>query len=198
MGMAIRAFVAIELSDAIKQALDRLQRLLAAGASERMARWVSPRSIHLTLKFLGDIPERRVDEISAALRIACAGHAPFGVRLTDLGCFPNAKRLRVVWVGVGGDVAPLVSLQRSIDQELERLDFKREKRGFTPHLTLARIRDWVGPGERRELAARLSTLQVPPANMPVRSIAFIRSDLRPSGAVYSLLSTIPLGDSPAG
>ena len=129
---------------------------------------------------------------------APADVTPFEVRLTDVGCFPNADRLRVVWVGVGGDVAALVSLQRSIDQGLERLGFAREKRGFTPHLTLARIRDWVGPGERRELAARLSSLQVPAAHMPVRHVAFIRSDLRPSGAVYSILSTIPLGETPVG
>jgi len=195
--MAIRSFVAIELGDSMQQALDRLQHQLSIGASARMARWVSPQSIHLTLKFLGDIPERQVDEISAALRRACAGHAPFEVRLTDAGCFPSSNRPRVIWVGVGGEVAPLLSLQASIDQELGRLGFAREKRGFTPHLTLARIRDWVGPGERRELAARLSMLQVPPASMPVRSVAFIRSDLRPSGAVYSLLSTTPLGDTPA-
>lgn len=189
----IRAFVAVELDGAFQIALRQIQAPLKNSRVSHIARWVSPSSIHLTLKFLGNVSVNRVDVIRQAVVQGCEGFSPFTVSLAGLGCFPNARRPRVIWVGIGGDVETLTELQRSVDSKLERLGFKPEKRGFTPHLTLARIRDRARPHERVELAGLVSDAQaVPTVSMVVQEVCFIRSDLRPTGAVYTRLATVPL------
>jgi len=196
----IRTFVAIELDKALKTALRRIQASLKNSQASDIARWVSPDSVHLTLKFLGNVPVTRVEEIGQAVHQACQPYAPFQICLTDLGCFPHARRPRVIWVGIGGQVETLVRLQRSVDSELNRIGFKPEKRGFTPHLTLARIRDRARPHERQELARLVAVAQVDTtASMTVREVSLIRSDLRPSGAVYTCLAAALLeGESSTG
>jgi 2'-5' RNA ligase len=189
----IRTFVAIELDKALQIGLRQIQTPLKSSRVSHIARWVSPGSIHLTLKFLGNVPVNQVDEIQQAVVRGCEGFSPFPVSLEGLGCFPNSRRLRVIWVGVGGDVETLTQLQRSVDSELNRLGFKPEKRGFTPHLTLARIRDRARPQERAELARLVTNAQaVPSVSMVAREVCFIRSDLKPTGAVYTCLAAVPL------
>jgi 2'-5' RNA ligase len=189
----IRAFVAIELDRAFQVALRQIQAPLKRSKVSHIARWVSPDSVHLTLKFLGNIPVNRVDEIRQAIVHSCEGFTPFAVSLVGLGCFPDARRPRVIWVGVGGDVETLTMLQQSVDSELTRIGFKPEKRGFTAHLTLARIRDRARPHERVELARLVTDAQaVPAVSMDVREVCFIRSDLKPTGAVYTRLAAVSL------
>lgn len=191
----IRTFVAIELDDALQAALRQAQKQLKRSRVAHIGRWVSPDSIHLTLKFLGNVPVNRVDELRQAIHLACESFAPFHISLTSLRCFPNARRLRVIWVGVGGDLETLMRLQRSVESELNRIGFKPEKRGFTPHLTLARIRNRARRHEREEMGELISTEQVDAtASMTVREVSLIRSDLKPSGAVYTRLAAIPLGE----
>jgi 2'-5' RNA ligase len=189
----IRTFVAIELDRAMQDALDQIQSPLKNSRAGHIARWVSPHSIHLTLKFLGNVPVNRVEGISQAIHRACEAFAPFSICLTVLGCFPHERRPRVIWVGMGGELETLGRLQNSVETALNRLGFRPEKRGFTPHLTLARIRDRARPHERQELIKLLPTVEVPSsASMLVREVDFIRSDLRPTGAVYSRLSAVAL------
>lgn len=189
----IRTFVAIELDRAIQAALGQIQSPLKNSKAGHIARWVSPYSIHLTLKFLGNVPVNRVEGISQAISRACEGFAPFPIFLTGMGCFPHERRPRVIWVGIGGELETLERLQNSVDTALNRLGFRPEKRGFTPHLTLARIRDRARPHERQELIKLLPTVEVPSsASMMVREVYFIRSDLRPTGAVYTHLSAVEL------
>jgi 2'-5' RNA ligase len=190
----IRTFVAIELDHTIKAALEAAQRELKRSAVSRIGRWVSLDGIHLTLKFLGDISPGRVPEISQAIERGCRPFAPFPISLAAAGFFPNAQRLRVVWVGVGGDIQKLVQLQQAVESELTALGFPAERRGFQPHLTLARIRDFAGPRERAEMAELISALHVDTdATMTVHQVSFIRSELRPTGAVYTSLAAMPLG-----
>jgi 2'-5' RNA ligase len=189
----IRTFVAIELDKALQVALRQIQAPLKRSKVSHAARWVSPGSIHLTLKFLGNVPVSRVDAIRQAIVRGCEGFSPFAVSLAHLGCFPNPRRPRVIWVGIGGDVDTLTQLQQSVDSELNRIGFKPEKRGFTPHLTLARIRNKARRHERVELARLVTDAQtVPTASMIAREVCFIRSDLRPTGAVYTRLAAVPL------
>lgn len=191
----IRTFVAIELDDALKAALRQAQKQLERSRVAHIGRWVSPDSIHLTLKFLGNVPVNRVDELRQAIHRACESFAPFHISLTSLRCFPNVRRLRVIWVGVGGDLETLMRLQRLVESELNRIGFKPERRGFTPHLTLARIRNRARRHEREEMGKLISTEQVDAtASMTVREVSLIRSDLKPSGAVYTRLAAISLGE----
>ncbi|MGB9879848.1 MAG: RNA 2',3'-cyclic phosphodiesterase, partial [Anaerolineae bacterium] len=113
--------------------------------------------------------------------------------LSQPGFFPNARRLRVIWVGVDGDVDTLSQLQRAVESELNAIGFPPEKRGFQPHLTLARIRDYARPNEREEMAKHIAAVQIDRnASMLVHEVHLIRSDLRPTGAVYTRLATVPL------
>jgi 2'-5' RNA ligase len=191
----IRAFVAIELNEAIKAALGATQGQLKRSPASHIAKWVKPQSIHLTLKFLGDIADNRVEPIGEALQRACAQVQPFTLSLSETGCFPNTKRPRVIWIGVGGELEPLMQLQRAVEAEINPLGFEAERRGFTPHLTLARIRNKARPSERQELGQRLGTVEVDPSvAMTVQELSLMRSELRPRGAVYTRLLAVPLLD----
>jgi len=189
----IRAFVAIELDDALKAALQRVQARFKRDARSQAGRWVSPDSIHLTLQFLGDVPTQRVDEIAQAIARGCAGVEPFSIHLAQPGFFPNARNLRVVWVGVEGDMSALLRLQGAVQSEIEGIGFTPEKRGFQPHLTLARVRDQAGSFEREGLAKLVSAVQVDScASMQVHEVSLIRSELRPSGPEYTHLAALAL------
>jgi 2'-5' RNA ligase len=191
----IRTFVAIELDHAFKVALGQVQARLKSSRVSRIGRWVSPDSIHLTLKFMGNVPVEQVEEIGQAVDRACESFAPFHISLAGLGCFPNARRPRVIWIGIGGDSETLARLQHSVDSELNRIGFKPERRSFKPHLTLARIRDKARPSEREEMGMLISAEQVATTvSMTVREVSLMRSDLKPSGAVYSRLAAILLSE----
>ena len=191
----IRTFVAIELDHAFKVALGQVQARLKSSRVSHIGRWVSPDSIHLTLKFLGNVPVEQVEEIGQAVDCACESLAPFHISLAGLGCFPNVRRPRVIWIGIGGDLETLARLQHSVDSELNRIGFKPERRSFKPHLTLARIRDNARPSEREEMGMLISAEQVATTvSMTVREVSLMRSDLKPSGAVYSRLAAIRLSE----
>jgi 2'-5' RNA ligase len=190
----IRTFVAIELDSALQTALHQVQDKFKRSPLSRIGRWVSPDGIHLTLKFLGDVPSDRVEDIRQAIERGCHSFAPFSISLTNPGFFPNARKLRVVWVGVDGDVEQLSALQASIESELKQIGFPAEKRGFQPHLTLARIRDQATTYEREEMAKLISTVKVDASvSMSVQKVSLMRSDLKPTGAVYTRLAAIALG-----
>jgi len=196
---SIRTFVAIELDEALRAVLADVQAQLKKGTMSHTARWVSPRSIHLTLEFLGDVSAGRIEEIEGAIRRACVSGEAFSVSLTGTGCFPDTRRPRVVWVGVGGDVETLVRLQHSVESELGHIGFSAERRRFHPHLTLARMRRNARPQECAEFGEFISTARVDESvSMVVREVSLMRSDLRPSGAVYTCLAAIPLGDELCG
>ena len=136
----IRAFIAVELPPAVREAVEGVVRELRSGIGDGV-RWVRPEGVHLTLKFLGDIDAGSVPAVSRAMAQCAASAAPFDLFLEGVGVFPNARRPRVIWIGLGGALEPLLALQHSIDRELEGLGFARERRPFTPHLTLGRVRD---------------------------------------------------------
>ncbi|MGC8787272.1 MAG: RNA 2',3'-cyclic phosphodiesterase [Anaerolineae bacterium] len=189
----IRTFVAIELDEHLKDALRQVQEELKRAPISHIARWVAPDGIHLTLKFLGNVSSERVPEITQAIERGCQSFSPFTISLSQPGFFPNARRLRVIWVGVDGDVDTLSQLQRAVESELNAIGFPPEKRGFQPHLTLARIRDYARPNEREEMAKHIAAVQIDRnASMLVHEVHLIRSDLRPTGAVYTRLATVPL------
>ena len=190
----IRTFVAVELDDTLKAALGRVQGQLKKGGTSHVARWVSLQSIHLTLKFLGDVSPDRVEDIERAIQRACLQCAPFSVSLSDTGCFPHSQRPRVVWVGLDGDVESLAQLQRSVESELVGVGFAAERRRFQPHLTLARIKRNARPHERARLGEFISMAKIDESvSMVVRKVSLMRSELRPSGAVYTRLAAISLG-----
>ncbi len=189
----IRAFVAIELNDDLRSALGKAQARLRKARVSYIGRWVAPDSIHLTLSFLGDVAPSRIAQISQVLETACLSVPTFSIALSGLGCFPHPQRPRVIWIGVTGDLVPLEQLQRKVETGLQDLGFAPERRRFQPHLTLARIKDSASPSERGELANWMEATKAPSSPpMMVSELSLIRSELRPSGAVYTRLAAVPL------
>ncbi len=188
----IRSFVAIELPEELKLALTRLRDQLRSG-SQAPAKWVDPYSIHLTLKFLGNISADMVGQITAALEEAVRGVSPFRLEVKGLGAFPGLKRVQVVWVGVTGEVDRLSQLQKRIESGLAPLGFTPESRSFTPHLTLARLRDRATPDERQRLGQLIAGTSLETIYaIDVDSVHLMMSQLTREGAVYSRISSVKL------
>jgi 2'-5' RNA ligase len=189
----IRAFVAIELPEEAKRGLGRLRRGLERD-EHRFVKWVDPGGIHLTLKFLGNIPSRQVTEIAESMKKAVRGISPFRLEISGLGTFPSLKQARVFWVGVGGELDRLSSLQQNIDSALGALGFAKEERRFVPHLTLARIREGASAPERRSFGELVgSGVFEDKYPIEVKAIRLMRSQLTPAGAIYTCLSVVELG-----
>ncbi len=151
--------------------------------------WVRPSSIHLTLKFLGEVEEARIAGIGKALEAAAEGIGPFTVTAEGVGGFPNLKGPRVVWVGIKEEPA-LIKLQKNIDVRLSALGFEEEARAFHPHLTLCRVKS---PSDGRELG-RVITETRPEVSEQWKAVSFslYKSVLSPKGAQYSVLKKIDL------
>lgn len=190
----LRLFIAIELSPEVKQSLGRLQADLKQQLPPKVMRWTNPEGIHLTLKFLGDTPEGKVQAVTQGMLAAAAGFEPFELRVAGFGCFPNPRRARVLWVGVPDLPKALAGVQRAIDLQMARLDFAREMRPFSPHLTLGRVSDRISPVERQALADLLDRTQVGDLGLTaVQEVILFKSDLQPGGAVYTALASSRLG-----
>jgi RNA 2',3'-cyclic 3'-phosphodiesterase len=188
----IRCFIAIELPPDVLRTLADLQTRLGKGR-DNTAKWVAPGGIHLTLKFLGDTPADRLPLVAAGMARVVAEGRPLALWLAGAGCFPSTERPRVLWAGLSGDVERLAGQQTILQDAMAGLGFAREDRAFTPHLTLARMRDLAAPDELRRLGAAVRALPVPRVDFVAEEVALIRSDLMPSGAVYTILSRARLG-----
>ena len=188
----VRSFIAIELPDEVKAGLVQLEAQLKLSKIPSV-KWVDPYSIHLTLKFLGNIAVDRISEITEVMKEAARGLSPFHLEVKGLGVFPNLKRVQVVWVGVGGEVDKLSQLRQRIESSLVPLGFTAESRPFTPHLTLARLRDRALPDERQRLGQFIAATKFESVyTIKVDAINLMRSQLTREGAIYSRLSAIEL------
>ena len=194
-GDKVRTFIAILIPDKTRRALaECIQQL--SGLAPQGVRWVDPEGIHLTLRFLGDIPVERIEDVLAAQGAAAGSCEPFSLQLSGLGMFPNADRPRVLWAGVSGDMDALRLFQEEVEAQLERVGFPRDRQPFAPHLTLGRIRDRASSAERKRIAAATDSVALGHA-MPwvVEESHLIRSTLTPQGAIYTSLGAARL--SPA-
>lgn len=194
----LRLFVAVELPPGVRAALAGLQRELRPRCGPGV-RWVDAEGIHLTLKFLGNIEERQVPPLKAALGEVASEESPFTLCLTEFGAFPTPRSPRVLWVGVGGvggEEEKLARLQRAMEERVSPLGFPREERPFSPHLTLGRVRAEASPLERRllgESLAKASSEEAP--SFLVDTLSLMQSTLTPQGARYHALARFPLGGS---
>jgi 2'-5' RNA ligase len=188
----IRAFIAIELPEEVKITLTRLQDRLKSGCRAPV-RWTDSNGTHLTLKFLGDIDSGITGRITIAMAEAVRGIHPFHVRIDSLGVFPDPRRVRVIWVGLAGEIEKLNQLQKNIEAALTPLGFTAEARAFTPHLTLGRVRDQARPDERQNLGQLVSGISVESGGgLEVKDIHLIRSQLRPEGPIYTRIGSVEL------
>jgi 2'-5' RNA ligase len=188
---SIRAFIALPLPAEAKAATAVAQRELKSALRGGWLRWTPPEQIHLTLRFLGDIPAGDVPALAEALRRACAGCAPFDLHAGGLGVFPDARRPRVLWLGLGGQLDALRELQARIERETAAWG-EPEDREFHAHLTLARLKN-APPAAARQVAQSLA--QAKATNLAAwraDHLELMRSELSPAGARHSVLGTVAL------
>ena len=189
----IRAFICIQLERGLIAELTELRHRLERTLPGNSVRWNPPDQIHLTLKFLGNIPESQAGDLAAALRGACQGMAPFPLRAEGVGAFPNLRNPRIIWVGLPGEVERLLSLQKQIDSAAQPWNKEAEDRPFRPHLTLARIKS---PHASRQIGQALQAAQfVSQHPWRVDQIFLMQSQLSSEGAVHSVLASVSLLDS---
>ncbi len=184
----IRSFIAIELSLPVKTKIEDIQRKLKSSASD--VRWVRTESIHLTLKFLGTIEEEQIPEITGSIEQCCTASVPFALTVHTLGVFPSEKNPRVIWIGAEDSTGTLARLQQGLEKKLSTIGCKEEKRPFSPHLTLGRIKS---PKGKKELMQRLAEhINCECGTLAAQEICLFKSDLRPGGAIHTKLRTFQL------
>jgi 2'-5' RNA ligase len=190
-----RAFIAIELSAELKRLISELQAELKHGIPDMVSvSWIRPEAMHLTLRFLGDIEESQVEAITDVLQVGAASLQPFTLEARGVGGFPTPARARVLWVGLSGDeegMSALRNLQTTIEEGVVEIGCTREDRPFTPHLTLARIKDGRASGPVRRLLMNASDRKV--GEFQAGSVSLIKSEPRPTGSVYTSLVEVPFG-----
>jgi 2'-5' RNA ligase len=183
-----RAFVAIEIDEATRQKLVSVQeRLRATGAQLKL---VEPPNIHITMKFLGEVPDDRIAPISEALERAAAGTKQFDVRVRGIGVFPNLNYIRVVWAGVSDGRDEVTALQQKIERELRPLGFRPEM-DFVPHLTIARVKTAKAKERLAAFVGEMSDTEFGISR--AQAVELKQSTLTQKGPVYSTLAKIELG-----
>lgn len=192
--MLTRTFIAVELPDAARAALQahiaRLSRALPR------VRFQPPDSLHLTLAFLGELDDERLDAATQAAIAAASTAPPFTLMVAGLGIFGPPSAPRVLWCGVGGDVPTLLRLQAALADRLEAAGFPRERRPFAPHLTLARFKQPLDPAAPQRLSAILANPSVAKTPFTVDSLSVMKSELLRPAARYTCLCACPLGARP--
>jgi 2'-5' RNA ligase len=192
---ALRLFVAVLLPETWLLALEGMQAQLRRTGLR--LRYTRSEGIHLTLKFLGEVPRERLDAITAALERLTDAPGPFQLALGAAGSFGGARRPRVVWTGMDGDLAALDRLHGAVERALRPAGFPSEGRPFRAHLTLARVPDGLPAAEAARIVPALAGLNAAAPPFTVESFALLRSELGPGGARYTALHSWPLSDRSA-
>ena len=189
----VRSFIAIDLPAGVRAELTSLEEDFKA-RRHPFVKWVDPESMHLTLKFLGNVAADSIPQIVEAMSRVTRSRSTFKMQVADTGAFPNWQRPQVVWVGVGGELDKLNSLQKGLESALSPLGFPPESRPFSAHLTLGRLRDRVTPDDRRRFAEFAQKVEFKGGlSFEVNAIRLMRSQLTSAGPIYSELAAAKLG-----
>ena len=183
-------FVAIELGPKARAAMTRCQERLARRDRQRAVRWTREDHLHLTVRFLGEVPDADVVNVSTAVSEGLAGVSPFAMRVISVGCFPPDGRVRIVWVGLREDSGELVKLAKSLDVEFAALGFPSESRPFHPHVTIGRVKEDRSGGDLR---GAIEARTIDEVVQPVDRVVILSSVLERGGPTYSVVSAHPIG-----
>jgi 2'-5' RNA ligase len=186
--MDLRCFIAIRVPGAVRKAIAETMDILKKSGAD--VKWVPEENVHITLKFLGSTNEASIGEIKESLHRSVAAYRPFSVRITGTGYFPAGRRPRVVWIGID-DAGTVSDLQRNVEEVMVKFGYEREKRPFSPHLTIGRVKS-----DKRlaEMLKMLDTFREKRfGEMEIKEITLMKSELRSAGAEYSSLAEIPFG-----
>jgi len=187
MGEPIRTFIAVNLAETLRERMAQVQQELRATRAD--VKWVSADGFHMTLKFLGNVDAEAMDDVVRATGDSLQGVPPAPITFRGVGAYPRVSAPRVVWAGVTEGGEQLVAMAEQVEQATEKLGFERERRPFSPHLTLGRVRTPRQP-ELSEAIQRLREVEI--GSMTVDAVYVMRSQLTPKGAIYSVISEIKL------
>ena len=183
----VRAFIAVDIGDEIREKLDGLQRKLKKVHAH--VRWVKPQSMHLTLAFLGDLSVEKIIPLKTALDEAFQGLESFELEVAGTGFFGRPNRPRVIWAGIA-DCPPLMKLQCKTVDALQVANVEFDNKPFSPHLTLGRIK---APNHTESLLGKLDKYRDEPLGQTrIDAVQLIQSELKPSGAEHTPLHRIVL------
>jgi RNA 2',3'-cyclic 3'-phosphodiesterase len=189
----LRAFIAIELPTFLQDSIQSAISSLRAALGTDLVRWTPARNIHLTLKFLGDVSPANIDILKQMLTTESAQYSAFDMHVEGIGSFPTPKRPRILWVGLNAP-ASLPSIAHSIETASAKLGYPVEERGFSPHLTIGRVRQNASTTDLQKIRVMLDGAKVGDLGMAhVEAINLYKSDLQSSGSVYTRLFSAPLG-----
>jgi len=191
----LRAFIAVEIPLPIRQAIFQQTESLRAALGPALVRWIPIENMHLTLKFLGDVSPANLELLSQMLVAETLGCAPLSIQVGGFGAFPNSRRARIIWIGIQAPAA-LESLQRGIESASARLGYETEDRPFSPHLTIGRVKQQISATDRQKVRAALERTQVGAlGTAEITAVNLFKSDLQPSGAVYTRLISAPFNEN---
>lgn len=185
--MKIRAFISTDIG--AKPELVEIEEVLRHSYAD--LKLVAPENIHITLKFLGDTSEELLDSIAQAMQNSIEGLGPFKLKLSNMGAFPNLNYIKVIWVGMANP-EPFITIAKRLNQELSILDFKPDKRGFSPHLTLARVKTRKRREELQKILKDYKTHEF--GEVDVDCIRLKKSTLTREGPIYTTLKELKLGE----
>lgn len=187
-----RTFIALEMDESLQHYLGDISRRMAQELPD--LRLVDPAGIHLTLAFLGELTDEQLAKAIEAAEVAAQQVSPFEYSLSGLGIFGSPRQPRVIWMGVEEPSGKLVQLHRALNRELRQRRFEVEKRPFSPHLTLSRVKAPLKPDEQQRLQGLLANQQKLPSSPlhKVRHLSVMKSELLRSGAKYTCLQDCPL------
>ncbi len=184
----MRLFVAIELTDKVRSALldvgTRLRRRCDG------VRWIPAHQLHVTLKFLGEVADRDAGDVAGAVERAAANAGSFKLAIEGSGCFPPLGRVRIVWAGLKEETGRLLRIIEAMEGELELIGFARERRPFSPHITIGRVKEDVSNGTIRTAVDKFACR---PAEQEVTAVTLMSSVLSPNGPTYTAVSRTNLG-----
>jgi RNA 2',3'-cyclic 3'-phosphodiesterase len=186
----LRTFIAVDLGRPLRDRCAALQENLANTGAD--VKWVEVENLHVSLFFLGEVDEREIVPLCRVVASGCNTYSPFSLSVETVGCFPNPRRPRVVWVGVGEGSAELVALHDTLEPPLLELGcYRREQRQFKPHITLGRVRSERAGDQLANALKKYATWQG--GITEVREVQVMSSELTPQGPVYTILSRAKLG-----
>ena len=186
----MRLFVAIELSLQARSALRAAQDALRPRSGD--VRWTPPEQLHLTAKFLGEVPDGQARDVAEAITRAATASMPFNMSVGGCGCFPPRGAVRIVWAGADEPTGALPACIDAVESELADLGFERERRPFSPHITIGRVKEDRSAGRLRSLVEKH---ELPPVLQPVATLTLMSSVLSPKGAQYTAVKTARLGNA---
>ncbi|MGQ9693191.1 MAG: RNA 2',3'-cyclic phosphodiesterase [Thermodesulfobacteriota bacterium] len=183
----IRSFLAIEIPAILHHPMEHLQSKLKETQAD--VKWVAPQNMHLTIKFFGAISPEKLAQASQIIQPIVAQCRPFSITISGLSCFPSPHRPRVIWLGINKGNREIALLQKEIEEKLLAAGFPAEERAFTPHLTMGRVRSGRNLSEFHHCLVGNQNWEV--GTFEAREIVLFKSDLKPTGAIYTRLRTFP-------